>query len=306
MDEAAARCLKRYGYLDGLDEVDLSLSGLIGSSKQFATSLHDAVTAFQTFYGLQVTGALDADTLAQLVAVPRCTIKDLVVDPSSGTKVVANFKLGERWDRNRLTWYLTKGPSNDLTDDQVRETLARAFRVWERAADLKFTEAASPPGDLEIRFESGDHGDGDAFDGGGGTLAHAFFPRQGRISGDIHFDDGERWTLGSFRGINLTQVAVHEIGHSLGLEHSNVRGAIMFPSYEGYRPDLELDKDDIRGIQTLYGPPQGEAPEPEAPETPWEPEGGWPDGGEGRELPGILSVLCRLCGLMWAADYRQA
>ena len=24
----------RYGYLDGLDEVDLSLSGLIGSSKQ--------------------------------------------------------------------------------------------------------------------------------------------------------------------------------------------------------------------------------------------------------------------------------
>ena len=108
-----------------------------------------------------MTGALDADTLAQLVAVPRCTIKDLVVDPSSGTKVVANFKLGERWDRNRLTWYLTKGPSNDLTDDQVRwaaradqvsrETLARAFRVWERAADLKFTEAASPPGDLEIR-----------------------------------------------------------------------------------------------------------------------------------------------------------
>jgi len=81
-------------------------------------------------------------------------------------------------------------------------------------------------------------------------------------------------------------------------------GQSCFPAYEGYRPDLQLDKDDIRGIQTLYGPPQGEVPEPEAPEIPW--EGG---GGGGREMPpipGILSILCRLCGLMWAADYRQA
>ena len=26
------------------------------------------------------------------------------------------------------------------------------------------------------------------------------------LPGDIHFDDGENWTLGSYRGINLTQV----------------------------------------------------------------------------------------------------
>ena len=100
---------------------------------------------------------------------------------------------------------------------------------------------------MEIRFESGEHGDGAPFNKSGGTLAHAFFPQQGRASGDIHFDDDEFWTLGSFSGINLTQVAVHEIGHSLGLEHTNVRGAIMFPSYEGYRPDLDLAEDDIRG-----------------------------------------------------------
>lgn len=54
-------------------------------------------------------------------------------------------------------------------------------------------------------------------------------------------------------GTNLFQVAVHEFGHALGLEHSRVRSAIMFPFYRGYIPDFEFDHDDIEGIQvTIY------------------------------------------------------
>ena len=81
-------------------------------------------------------------------------------------------------------------------------------------------------------------------------LATLFSPG---LSGDAHFDDDEDFTTGTPDGINLDWVAVHEFGHSLGLEHSNVRESIMYPWYKGYVPDIKLTNDDIKGIQALYG-----------------------------------------------------
>jgi len=53
-------------------------------------------------------------------------------------------------------------------------------------------------------------------------------------------------------GTNLLQVAVHELGHSLGLEHSSDDSAIMAPFYKKYTPDLKLDQDDIDRIRSIY------------------------------------------------------
>lgn len=55
------------------------------------------------------------------------------------------------------------------------EEIQKAFNVWSEFTDLTFKPVPSNE-HIEIRFEKGEHGDGDPFDGPGGTLAHAYFP----------------------------------------------------------------------------------------------------------------------------------
>ena len=80
------------------------------------------------------------------------------------------------------------------------------------------------------------------------------FPTLGSF-GDLHFDDEEIFTVQKNQpgGVDLKWLALHELGHSLGLEHSSEKRAIMYPIYSGYHPGLQLHRDDILGIQQLYG-----------------------------------------------------
>ena len=123
--------------------------------------------------------------------------------------------------------------------------------MWENAANITFTKTEVGSVHIELLFEEGEHGDGDPFDGPGGTLAHAYFPQYG---GDVHMDDTEYWTINSFTGTNLLQTLTHELGHSLGLSHSDVDDAMMAPFYTGWDPYMKLHEDDIQAIQALYGP----------------------------------------------------
>ena len=73
---------------------------------------------------------------------------------------------------------------------------------------------------MNITFEDLEH-----FDGRKGVLAHAYFPGQGEISGDIHINDEWNWVPHSnwqdLARPPLLTVLMHEIGHSLGLRHDN-------------------------------------------------------------------------------------
>lgn len=58
-------------------------------------------------------------------------------------------------------------------------------------------------------------------------------------------------------GTDLLQVAAHEFGHVLGLQHTAASKSLMSPFYF-FRYPLKLSEDDKQGIQYLYGKPKSE------------------------------------------------
>ncbi|CAI5446427.1 unnamed protein product [Caenorhabditis angaria] len=159
---------------------------------------------------------------------------------------------GKRWKKHKFRWQLS--PENLLEHDIfiVRNTLHRAMNEWSKVSSVEFEEIPIDEKetniDLQIGFEKGNHGDGYEFDGKDGVVAHAFYPRDGRL----HFDADEQWSLNTDKGVNLYQTAVHEIGHLLGLEHSIDNRAAMFAAKRPYDPNFGLGDDDVRAIRNLF------------------------------------------------------
>ncbi|XP_031166711.1 collagenase 3-like [Sander lucioperca] len=221
------------------------------------------LSEMQRFFGLHITGTLDADTMT-MMKKPRCGVPD--------TKIARFSTFGSdlKWEKNSLT-YRIENYTPDMSVSEVDDSIEKALQVWAKVTPLRFTRIYSGTADIMISFGRQAHGDFYPFDGPDGTLAHAFAPGP-NIGGDAHFDDDESFTFHSNTGYVLFLVAAHEFGHSLGLSHSDDPGALMYPVYSYNNPDtFVLPRDDVNGIQSLYGPnpdTDGDIDEPEPPTTP--------------------------------------
>ncbi|XP_045188792.2 interstitial collagenase-like isoform X2 [Mercenaria mercenaria] len=242
--------LEKYGYLKTMPDILLKRKVQVHSKLE----RKEAIRLFQEFYGIKETGKLNKKTV-KIMKEPRCGIPDVRVDdPFSTIRQFHFYKYYPRWRRSVLTWRATKY-TKKISPLGLWKTLKKAFETWSAVSGLRFLYSRQKP-DIQIDFERGNHGDGSkvAFDEKGGVAAHAFGPGTYTISGNIHLDDDEPWTqsVNPKDGINLLAVAIHEIGHALGLQHSRDPRSVMYPAFVS--TNLDLSVEDIEHAQILYGP----------------------------------------------------
>lgn len=164
--------------------------------------------------------------------------------------------VGDGWDgpgmgASSLTYSFGQLTAQIPSSDVIAE-LERAMAQWSSPVQIDFSSGGA---EYDVRnihylFGEGEHGDGYPFDGAGNVIGHAFYPSPPNpesIAGDVHFDDDEPWKVGVY--MDLFSVALHELGHSLGLGHSDSPSAVMYPYY---RQVSALTTEDIAAIRGLY------------------------------------------------------
>ena len=166
---------------------------------------------------------------------------------------------GPKWASSTITWSFAAAAGGSFSGaiaPAYQATIEAAIARWGQVANvtLQHVSDAAPGVDIRIGwgvFSGSQIGETDYSYQVGGN--ETFVP--GTL---VRLEDPSALPVGTslsstYQGTAtmLFQVALHEFGHALGLDHSTDPNAVMYPSL-GYN-NANLDSSDIAGIQTLYG-----------------------------------------------------
>jgi hypothetical protein len=132
-----------------------------------------------------------------------------------------------------------------------------AAQTWAQQTNINFVLASdSGAASGSGSYQQGDPEFGDLRFGGyamsnSNILAIGYLPSKVNnysIAGDIGFNSSQPFNIGTT--YDLYTVALHEIGHALGLGHSSGYSTAMYANYSGVKSALSAD--DIAGVRNIY------------------------------------------------------
>ena len=187
--------------------------------------------------------------------------------------VLSSYELSiNQWaSKDRLTysipadgvvWYHGMNQINAGFDNLLgpgwKLAIAEAISEWSSAANIDIAQVVDQGGDSDYEgLSQGDPRFGDIRIGGYDfqnkvtmALSEGPPPSGYTRAGDIQVNTGLNWNLG--KDYDFQTVILHELGHSLGLEHPTDSASIMYERYQGIRRSLEPG--DLQGLLEIYGP----------------------------------------------------
>ncbi len=140
----------------------------------------------------------------------------------------------ERWGNPVVTYYIDLRGSDDLPAKDALAAIRAAFQSWEAltCATVRFEELGDAPNPLtnmavgarangknEVHFIEDDHWPFGAYVLG--VTVPKVAPNGLLLESDIAFNGLQvQWTVSGNGGMDLESVAVHEIGHFIGVQHN--------------------------------------------------------------------------------------
>lgn len=154
---------------------------------------------------------------------------------------------GRLEDPRHVTFRAEPAPA-PLDAEALRRAIGRAAATWNATGLVVFAPVAGDePATVNVGFRHGSHPPCPPF-GAGVDVAHTGPVAPGTF---VHFDAGRTWSENGGAGaLSMYDTALHELGHVLGLDHSEADDAVMGTAIP--RPQA-LSTHDLAGLWSLYG-----------------------------------------------------
>jgi hypothetical protein len=168
--------------------------------------------------------------------------------------------LGPKWPGSNpvVTYYINEKGCEELTNET--EDLIKSFKVWEVPTTAISSEYKGPTSISTVAADKKNTlmwatGSDWTLDKQVIAACYSWYQGSTLVDFDIVFNGRDyKWsTNGEYEKMDVGHISTHEVGHALGLDHSDVPHSVMWPKARfGDVAHRDLSADDSIGITMLY------------------------------------------------------